>query len=235
MMIPLPSEMALIDLEALKPYQWTGLDAEGANTILDETGWQRGADGIRAKGGVKLSFQVMCPYGWSDWNAALEVVAQSTRVIGIDLRTSFPDAPIWSAARFSGEFDIIMDSPGGQGIASPWTRARAMMGSSYLPPAGVPNMVGNYGRFINAEAQELIDLIPNETDPEKLKDLWTKLNIIYLQEMPVAGLMYRPWLFHQVSAKTWTGFPKMGDGTNIPPTILVDGSGIKGLYNLRLR
>jgi peptide/nickel transport system substrate-binding protein len=31
-------------------------DIEGANKLLDEAGWKKGSDGIRAKGGVKLNF-----------------------------------------------------------------------------------------------------------------------------------------------------------------------------------
>jgi len=235
MMVPLPAEMALIDLDALKPYQWEGRDVAGANRILDQAGWVRGADGVRAKGGVRLNFRAECPAGWSDWNASLEVVAQSTREIGINVTTYFPDAPVWTTDRENGSFDIIMDSPGGQGISSPWSRAYAVMGSNYLPAAGVPNRVGNWGRWVNSDAQNLINQIANETDAAKLKDLWTRLNIIYLQQMPAAGLMYRPWLFHQVNTSVWTGFPKMGDGTNVPPTILIDGYGIKGLYNIRAK
>jgi peptide/nickel transport system substrate-binding protein len=235
MMVPLPSEMALIDEAQLRPFQWTGIDIAGANALLDQNGWVRGADGIRSKGGVRLAFRAECPYGWSDWNASLEVVAQSTRAIGIEITTYFPEQPVWTSDRENATFDIIMDSPGGQGISSPWSRAYAVMGSNYLPPAGTPNRVGNWGRYVNAEAQQIIDQIANETDVARLRQLWTRLNIIYLQEMPAAGLMYRPWLFHQVNTSVWTGFPRLGDNTNIPPTILIDGYGIRGLYNLRLR
>ena len=235
LMLPLPSEQALIDLDALKPYQWTGIDVAGANKLLDDAGWARGADGIRAKGGVKLSFRAECPYGWSDWNASLEVVAQSCRAIGMDVTTYFPEAPVWEQDRNNCSFDIIMDSPGGQGISSPWSRALAVMGSGYLPPVGTPNAIGNYGRWVNQRANQIIDQIANETNAATLKQLWTELNQIYLDEMPAAGLMYRPWLFHTVNTKVWTGFPKINDGSNVPPTIMCDGYGIKGLYNLRLK
>ena len=235
MMLPLPAEQALIDLDALKPYQWEGIDVAGANRILDQAGWVRGADGIRAKGGVRLSFKAECPYGWSDWNASLEVVAQAGRQIGMDITTYFPDSPVWGDDRQNCTFDIIMDSPGGQGISSPWSRAYAMMCSKYLPAAGVANSIGNWGRFKNARADQIIDQIPNETDPAALKKLWTELNQIYLDEMPCAGLMYRPWLFHTTNTSVWTGYPKINDGSNVPPTILLQGYGVKGLYNLRLK
>ncbi|MCL2479083.1 MAG: ABC transporter substrate-binding protein, partial [Treponema sp.] len=48
LMLPVPAEQALVDWDALKPYQWNGIDVAGANKLLDDAGWVLGADGIRA-------------------------------------------------------------------------------------------------------------------------------------------------------------------------------------------
>jgi peptide/nickel transport system substrate-binding protein len=45
--------------------------------------------------------------------------------------------------------------------------------------------------------------------------------------------MYRPGVFHTVNESVWTGYPKMNDGSGVPPTLCIDGYGIKGLYNLK--
>jgi peptide/nickel transport system substrate-binding protein len=239
LMLPVPAEQALIDADTLKPYQWSGnlQDAiAAANKLLDDAGWIRGADGIRAKGGVKLSgIRVECPSGWSDWNASMEVVAQSGKQIGVDMQTYFPIATVWTQDYQNGTFDIIMYSYGGVGISSPWSRAYEAMSSAELPPEGTPNPIQNWGRWINQEATNIVSQIAVETDTAKLKQLWTRLNIIYLQEMPCAGLMYRPGVWHTVNETVWTGYPKMNDGSGIPPTLCIDGYGIKGLYNLRNR
>ncbi|AEF82336.1 ABC transporter substrate-binding protein [Leadbettera azotonutricia] len=235
LMLPVPAEQALIDTNALKPYQWSGVDIAGANKLLDQAGWVKGADGIRAKGGVRLAFQAECPYGWSDWNASLEVVAQSARQLGMDIQTYFPEANIWQQDKDNTSFDILMDSPGGTGAASPWNRAYAALGSQDISPVGTPNRVQNWGRWVNQEANQIINQLASETDAAKVKQLWTRLNIIYLQEMPTAGLMYRPGVFHTVNTSVWTGFPKLNDGTNIPPTICTNGYGVKALYNIKLK
>jgi peptide/nickel transport system substrate-binding protein len=234
-MLPTPSEQALVDLAALRSYQWTGMDVAGANALLDQAGWARGGDGIRAKGGVRLSFRLECPYGWSDWNESLEIVAQAGRAIGMDLTTYFPEQAVWTDDMQSGNFDILMNNIGGMGISQPWSRARTAMGSTYLPPVGTPNSIGNWGRWVNARADQILALIPNETNAATLRTLWTELNQIYLDEMPSIGLMYRPAYFYNVSSNICTGYPKANDGSNIPPTILSDGYGIRGLYNIRLR
>ena len=238
-MLPVPAEQALIDADALKPYQWsTDLNTAiaDANRMLDAAGWVKGADGIRAKGGVKLGpFQAECPTGWSDWQASLEVVAQAGQQIGMDIRTYFPQQAVWQADKDNGTFDIVMHSYGGPGPASPWSRAYQAMGSMDIPPEGTPNNIQNWGRWVNPEVNDIITKIAVENDPAALKQLWTRLNIIYLQEVPVAGLMYRPARFHTTNTVVWTGFPKINDGSNIPPVLCIDAYSIKGLYNIKLK
>ncbi|MDR2807551.1 MAG: ABC transporter substrate-binding protein [Spirochaetaceae bacterium] len=234
LMLPIPQEQALIDANKLKPYQWSSdlnTARAAANKLLDDAGWVKGADGIRAKGGVKLSFKAECPAGWSDWNASLEVVSQSAKSISIDIFTYFPDLPIWQSDKDNTTFDIIMHSPGGFNIASPWSRAY-FISSENISPKGTPNKVHNWGRWQNKRADEIIKALITETDKAKQKDLWTELNILYLQEMPIAGLMYRPSRFHTVYTGVWTGFPQQNDGSNIPPLICIDGYGIAALYKI---
>ncbi|MDR1466769.1 MAG: ABC transporter substrate-binding protein [Treponema sp.] len=237
LMLPTAPEQALIDAAALKPYQWNSdvtVAIEEANKLLDQAGWVKGADGIRAKDGVKLSFKAECPAGWTDWNASLEVVSQSGKAIGLDIATYFPDAPVWWSDMINTTFDIIMNSPGGANIASPWSRAYSI-GFENVSAPGTPNTVHNFGRWENVRANEIIKALVTETDPATVKALWTEFNIIYLQEMPMAGLMYRPSLFHTVYTGVWTDFPKQNDGSNIPPLICLDGYGIAALYKIHAK
>ncbi|MDR0910069.1 MAG: ABC transporter substrate-binding protein [Spirochaetaceae bacterium] len=237
-MLPVPAEQALIDKASLAQYGWPQDRAAAiaqAKKELDAAGWAVGADGIRAKGGVKLSgLQAECPQGWSDWNASLEVVAATGKELGIDIQTYFPNATVWTQDLQNGSFTIIMNSYGGIGISSPYSRFYGTMNDVGLPPKGTPNPIGNYGRWHSDRANELITQIPTATDAAKLKAIYTELNKIYLQEMPAAGLMYRPGVFHTVNETVWTGFPQMNDGSGVGPQLDIDGYGIKGLYNLTL-
>lgn len=229
------AEQALIDPAALKDLQWT-TDVAGANKLLDSIGAKKGADGIRVLNGTRLGpWTAECPYGWSDWNASLEILSQSAKLIGIEIRTKFPEAPVWTNDEQTGTFDIIMDTPGGgPSMSQPWARARALMSSVGVPPVGTPAF-WDFGRYKNVEADKLINDIPQQTDPAKLKEMYTALNRIWLTDVPTIPLMYRPGLFYEVYEKVWTGFPVDGDGTNIPPQICIDGAGIKALYVIKAK
>jgi peptide/nickel transport system substrate-binding protein len=237
-MLPTPAEQALVDWDVLKPYQWSSDRAariSQANRDLDAAGWARGADGIRAKGGVKLSFVAECPTGWSDMQATLEIVAQSSKDVGIDIKTSFPQQPVWQDHKDNTNFDMVLHNYGGVGPSAPWGRYNVAMGSADMPPDGVPNNVQNWGRWVNQEVNQLLDQAARENDPARLKQIYTRINIIFLQEMPCVVTMYRPLRFHTVNTLVWQGFPKINDGSNLPPTLCIDGYGFLSLFNLQAK
>ena len=80
LMNPTAGEQALYDQAAVKDLQWAGNDIEGAKKLLDDAGiTDTDGDGWREFNGQKLSYIATCPNGWSDWQAAIEVVALQVR------------------------------------------------------------------------------------------------------------------------------------------------------------
>ncbi|MCL4830343.1 MAG: ABC transporter substrate-binding protein [Caldilinea sp.] len=241
LMNPTPGEQAMYDREAVKDLQWVGNDIEGAKALLDECGVvDSDGDGWREYNGQKLSYVATCPNGWSDWQAAIEVVAAAGAKIGIDITTNFPEWSVYqtvvtkSDAPLPAGYDIFMMWSAGAGPTMPWGRIRNLLSSEWI---GMPsNWSGNWGQYSNPEVDELIKAIPAETDEAKLKQMYTRLVEIYLTDVPSFTLMYRPQSFHTVNESVWTNFPHQGDGTNppVPPLNLTDGWSIAGLYNLEL-
>jgi len=233
---PTEGEQAMYDHEAVKDLQWAGKDIEGAKALLDEAGIvDSDGDGYRELDGEKISLNACCPNGWTDWMAAMEMVAAAGQNIGLDITTNYPEWSVYQTvftAASQTEYDIFMYSPAGAQPASPWARLRAFMSSEFL---GVDNnWNGNYGHYQNDRIDEIIAAIPLTSDEEELKALYTEATEIYLTEVPSFSLMYRPEQFHAVNESVWTGYPEMGDGDNIPPSNCTDGYGIAALYNLEL-
>ncbi|MEZ4717505.1 MAG: ABC transporter substrate-binding protein [Caldilineaceae bacterium] len=241
LMNPTPGEQALYDHEAVADLQWVGNDIEGAKALLDEAGIvDTDGDGWREYNGENLSYVATCPNGWSDWQAAIEVVAAAGAKIGIDITTNFPEWSVYqtvvtkSDAPLPEGYDIFMMWSDGAGPTQPWGRIRHLISSEFVGMAS--NWNGNWGQYSNPDADALIDAIPSETDPDALKGMYTELVSIYLSDIPSFTLMYRPQSFHTVNESVWTNFPHEGDGTNppVPPLDLTDGWSIAGLYNLTL-
>lgn len=230
-MNPTDGEQKLIDKDALADLQFNGKDIAGANALLDEAGIvDTDGDGIRDIDGVNLSYKAECPTGWTDWNASLEIVAAAGKEIGIDISTYFPDTNTFYNDMTTFNFDIVMNGTNGASVSNPWGRAMQLLSSTYNDLE--INWSGNWGHYENARADELLALIPHETDEAVLKEYYTELSQIYLTDVPSVSLMYRPQLFYAVNESVWTNYPEEGD--EIPPTDCTDGYGVAALYELQL-
>jgi peptide/nickel transport system substrate-binding protein len=240
LMNPTDGEQAMYDHAAVKALQWVGNDVAGANKLLDDAGIKAGPDGLRQYNGKTLHYVATCPNGWSDWQAAIELVAAAGKKIGIDITTNYPEWAVYqtvvtkSDAPLPEKYDIFMMGLNGAGPTQPWGRVRQAMSSEFIGMA--VNWNGNFGGYKNDAADKIIKAIPAETDAAKLKADYTELVKIYLTDIPSFTLMYRPQSFHTVNESVWTNFPHQGDGTKppVPPMDLTDGWGVAGLYNLTL-
>ena len=235
-MNPTAGEQATFDHDAVKDLQWAGKDIEGAKKLLDEAGIvDTDGDGIRELDGEKLSFNCCAPNGWTDWMAAMEIVAAGGKEIGIELTTEFPEWSVYQTvvtAAKQTDYDIFMMWTSSATPAQPWDRVRWLMSSEFNGVEG--NWSGNFGHYANPELDELVKLIPSTTDEAKLKEMYTKAVDIYLTDVPSFSLMYRPDKFHAVNESVWTNFPDSEDGRNIPPMDCTDGYGIAALYDVEL-
>ena len=236
LMNPTDGEQALYDHDAVKDLQWAGNDIEGAKALLDEAGLvDTDGDGYREWNGEKISLNACCPNGWTDWQAAMEIVADAGEKIGVEIVTLYPEWSIYQTVYTDPdqtEYKIFMQSPNAAAPSSPWARCMALMSSQYV---GVQNnWSGNFGQYVNEEADAILEKIPTVTDKEELVKLYTDLTKIYLTDVPSFSLMYRPAAFDAVNETVWTNFPSADDGRGITPYNCVSGYAIAALYELEL-
>ena len=236
LMNPTPGEQAMYDHDAVRDLQWEGNDIEGAKKLLDEAGIvDNDGDGWREYDGKKISLNAVCPQGWSDWQAAMEIVAAAGAKIGIEITTLYPISDHYSAVYSNPhqtEYAIFMVGTSASGPSQPLDRIYNLMSGDLVGMEN--NWTGNYGQYLNPRADELLNKIPLTKDKDELKKMYTELVRIYLTDVPSFSLMYRPAQFFTVNESVWTNFPSADDGRNIPPLLCTDGYGIRALYELKL-
>jgi len=93
---------------------FTPYDPARANAMLDAAGWRRGADGVREKGGLRLSLDLVSNTGSADTDRLIEVLRQSWQAIGVtfvrrNIDPALLFAPYATGGTIqTGKFDIVV-------------------------------------------------------------------------------------------------------------------------------
>ena len=122
----------------------TNRDVAKAKKILDDAGWKAGADGIREKGGRKLSLTMVVGFPNADVHKPMPEFAQAQfKEIGIDVKIVItPDTASYEKRLASGEGDIWVEA-GSQNDANPCFLPDLLFSSPQPGGDEEANMYGN--------------------------------------------------------------------------------------------
>jgi len=180
-----------------------------AKKILDDAGIvDRDGDGIRElPDGTELGpYTIQVPYGWTDWMMMCDMIAENLVKIGIDVRTEFPDFSVWWQRLLDKDWNLVIGwADASPGFAHPWNAFRSTMDPRLSHPAG------NWENYKNEEVIPLIDAIPKESDPAVLMALYSKLQEIWLRDLPGVPLFYGA-VWYEYSEDYWVGWPAEENG-----------------------
>jgi peptide/nickel transport system substrate-binding protein len=226
--VPAGAERQYFDQANITKNGWRH-DPAMAAKLLSEAGAAKDGDGVyRLAGGTRLGpWTLQTPSGWSDWQAAAQIVVENLRALGVDVRTQFPQAPQVTTAVQNGDFDLAIWFVAGTSPATPWQRFRDVLDHRGVPPAG-QSAFYNYGRFSHPAVATLLDRAAATTG-EQAKQAYRQLDTIFMQNAPMVSLMYRPLDFFEAHESVWQGFPTAAKST-APP--MFRGDGVAWLYQI---
>ena len=171
-----------------------GYDPKKANELLDKAGWMKGADGIRAKGGVRASLTINSTTGNATRDQVEQVLVDEYKQIGVELKIqNFPSSVFlsgsWSAGdpRKRGSYDLAMYASS-FGV-DPHTTINNVYHSKNIPSAANGGIGGNVIRVRNVELDKAIDEGGATLDFEKRKATYARAMKI-LNDEAVAIWLY---------------------------------------------
>jgi peptide/nickel transport system substrate-binding protein len=229
LILPTDAEKQYLDEAAIAANGWKYDPAKAGQILEQELGAKKGADGIYTLGdGTRMGpWTVQTPNGWSDWQAAINVVAESAKAAGFDIKTNFPEANTVTPAVQNGNYDLACWYIGASTHAgTPWARYRDVLDIRGVNPVG-QNAFYNYGRFTDARVAPLLDKAATATGSDLVSTI-KELDKIYMETAPMIPLMYRPIDFYEFNQTVWTGFPTSKNPSGGPPTF--QGAGFLWLY-----
>ncbi len=231
--LPFGSEAKYFNKEDAANYGYS-YNTDKARAILSEAGYSWNDEGklIDPNKQIVRTFTIECPQGWTDWEDAIKVIAESFGEIGISAEQKFVDYGVWDKDLRVGTFDFSMKTQTAElSAATPWSRFDQVMGAVSFKPAG-EDAFANQGRYQNKEADELLARIPAETDEGALIEDYRKLNKIFMETIPVMPVLYRPTQYYQFSTKHWTNFPTE-ENPYAPPQHLIVAAGVNALWQIK--
>jgi peptide/nickel transport system substrate-binding protein len=168
------------------PPPLTPFDVAKANAMLDQAGWKLGADGIRAKNGVKLDLDFGAITGSQDADSRIELIRSNWKQIGVSLDVKHYNSALFFAVSggivYGGKFDVV--AFGWQ--LSPTGAINSQNACELIPPHGQ-----NVTRLCDPRLQRLLDEQSVSYDETRRKALLAQSLRIIDEDVPYVVLQVR--------------------------------------------
>ena len=165
-----------------KPKTTYNFDKSKAESLLDGAGWAKGADGTRAKNGLKLKFTMITNAGNKQRESCLTYMQQAWSAIGVTATPSLIQFPqLVSQIVDIRTFDMFL-------VGFSWSQDpdEAPLFHSRNTAAG-----GFNGAFFkNPQVDQLLDQALTTLDQNKRKQLYGQFQDIMADEVPAPILVF---------------------------------------------
>src|SRR6516165_457023 len=197
-----------------------------AISVLQAAGFKKGSDGIMAKGGQKLSFTILENGGFSDWVAAVSVIQQNLKAVGIQVTANNLAATTYQTDLYGGKYQLGYGSE--TGGPSPYYEMRQWLYSANSAPIGTA-AGSNFERYNNSQTDALINQYATTADPATQHSIVSKLQSIMLKEVPVIPVTESVDWF-QYDTGSFSGWPTQGNPYAQPAAYNYPDWGIQMLH-----
>ena len=187
-----------------------------AKSRLAAAGYRdRNGDGfVEDKDGASINLRLIVPKGWSDWETAIQIIADSSKDAGIKISPAYPDFDALVDERNTGKFELVINND----------RAFANTPYSYYDyvyrlPLLSAQTAANFSRYSSPQAWSLaqkLNKIPS-TDVKRAKGIHTQIQKLFLQQLPAIPLWYNG-MWAQYNTTYWTNFPTSTGNQATPST-----------------
>jgi peptide/nickel transport system substrate-binding protein len=184
------------------PLKSYAFDQARANQILDQAGWARGADGVRAKGDVRLTLDLAAPAGRKMSEQILQLAQQDLKAIGIEARTRLVSASQYTSdggylARRRHDLALVDTTVGLDPSGAPYD-------SQSIPSEQNGYKGTNYAGYRNDKFDQLSRAAASDIDRARRSPIFAEMQAIWSEELPSIPLYVRPVIeVHKPNLINW--------------------------------
>ena len=194
-------------------------DTADAASLLTKAGYPKDSSGMfENKDGSKIDLDLSVPQGWSDWEAARDMIVSSAKAAGIRITAKVKDFNTWQSDRNTGNFDLVIDNAY-QISDNPWTYWNGIF---HLPviSTGTGQTFANFERYSNPDAWALVQKL-NQTPPTNkaaIQQMNSSLQTTLMKDLPLIPLWYNG-MWAQFTSKYWTNWPSSSSTRQYTPVM----------------
>ncbi|WP_412066602.1 peptide ABC transporter substrate-binding protein [Rhizobium sp. SYY.PMSO] len=160
-------------------------DIDKANALLDGAGWAKGADGVRAKNGLRLSFENSTTSGNHLREQMQQFIQQTFTQIGVEMKIrNLPPAVMWGDNWMMSQFQSAIAGIVFLTSGDPDT-------ADYFSSKSIPAQGGsgqNTWQWKNEEIDKLLSDGAKVFVPDERKKIYLKMQEIVREELPFLPL-----------------------------------------------
>jgi peptide/nickel transport system substrate-binding protein len=178
-----------------------------AQSILTAAGYKKDSSGMfMNKDGSAINLDISVPQGWSDWEAARDMIVASAKAAGIRITAKVKDFNTWQSDRNTGNFDLVVDN-NYQISDNPYTYWKGIFNLPIIT-TGTGQTNFNFERYSNPAAWALVQKLDKTppTNTEAVKSINSQLQTTLMKDLPMIPLWYNG-VWAQFTSKYWTNWP----------------------------
>ena len=204
-----------------------------AKSRLSAAGYRdRNGDGfVEDKDGDSINLRLIVPKGWSDWETAIQIIADSAKDAGIKITPAYPDFNGLVEERNTGKFELVINNEKQIGN-TPYTYYDYL----FRLPLLDQQTVSNFSRFNSPRAWSLSQQLNKiqSSNVKKAKQVHSQIQRVILEQLPAIPLWYNG-MWAQWNTTHWTNFPSATGNQATPSTWngYLNMTGIDALAKLR--
>ena len=191
-----------------KPATLIKFDKAKAESLLDSAGWAKGADGIRAKNGLKLKFTMITNAGNKQRESMLQIMQQSWHDIGVEATPSLIQFPqLVSQIVSIRTFDVFL-------VGFNWAQDPDVSPLYHSRNTAAGGFNGAF--FKNDQADQLLDQALTTLDKTKRKQLYSQFQDLMSDLQPSPVILFNTGIYGVNTRVQGTDFGPFNQFANRP-------------------
>jgi peptide/nickel transport system substrate-binding protein len=149
-----------------------------AEQYLQAAGFTKGSDGIYAKNGQRLSFNLISVIGYTDWNTMAQMTQAELKAVGIEIKIKLMAEAAYGAFRASTQpYQLMINNI--HGGPNPYYIYYGTLSSQSIPPFG-----RNNGLWKDSQTDQLLQQFATTADPTQQKLAIQGLEKVLVDQVP---------------------------------------------------